>query len=73
MPSADISGNPQGIKVFGLCMQRMESYNKYFKEFAAVVISADKALVYFAAHPEMVLELLRLYCKESAFELKQVA
>ena len=54
-------------------MQRMESYNKYFKEFAAVVISADKALVYFAAHPEMVLELLRLYGKESAFELKQVA
>jgi hypothetical protein len=39
----------------------------------AVVVSADKALAYFAAHPEMVLELLGLYCKESAFELKQVA
>jgi hypothetical protein len=43
------------------------------KEFAAVVVSVDKALAYFAAHPEMVLELLGLYCKESAFELKQVA
>ena len=53
--------------------KKRATYNKYFKEFAAVAISADKALAYFAAHPEMVLELLRLYGKESAFELKQVA
>jgi transposase len=53
--------------------KKRATYNKYFKEFAAVVVSADKALAYFAAHPEMVLELLGLYCKESAFELKQVA
>ena len=53
--------------------KKQATYNKYFKEFAAVVVSADKALAYFAAHPEMVLELLGLYCKESAFELKQVA
>jgi hypothetical protein len=33
----------------------------------------DKALAYFAAHPAMVLDLFGLYCKESAFELKQAA
>ena len=53
--------------------KKQPTYNKYFKEFAAVVVSVDKALAYFAAHPEMVLELFGLYCKESAFELKQVA
>jgi len=37
------------------------------------LVSTDKALAYFAAHPEMVLDLFGLYCKESAFELKQVA
>jgi hypothetical protein len=45
----------------------------FSKEFAAVVVSTDKALAYFAAHPEMVLELLELYYKGSAFALKQVA
>jgi len=53
--------------------KKWATYNKYCKEFAAVVVSIDKVLAYFAAHPEMVLELLGLYCKESAFELKQVA
>src|SRR5712671_178345 len=47
--------------------------NKYFKEFAAVVVSVDKALAYFAAHPAMVLDLFGLYCKESDFALKQAA
>jgi hypothetical protein len=47
--------------------------NKYFKEFAAVVVSVDKALAYFAAHPDMVLDLFGLYCKESDFALKQAA
>ena len=53
--------------------KKRTTYNKYFKEFAAVVVSADKALAYFAAHPEMVLDLFGLYCKESAFELEQAA
>jgi hypothetical protein len=46
---------------------------KDFKEFAAVVVSVDKALAYFAAQPAMVLDLFGLYCKESDFALKQVA
>jgi transposase len=53
--------------------KKRATHNKYFKEFAAVVVSVDKALAYFAAHPEMVLDLFGLYCKESAFELKQAA
>jgi transposase len=53
--------------------KKRATHNKYFKEFAAVVVSVDKALAYFAAHPEMVLDLFGLYCKESDFELKQAA
>jgi len=41
------------------------TYNKYFKEFAAVGVSADKALAYFAAHPAMVLELLGFTVKKA--------
>jgi DDE superfamily endonuclease len=53
--------------------KKRATHNKYFKAFAAVVVSVDKALAYFAAHPAMVLDLFGLYCKESAFELKQAA
>ena len=53
--------------------KKRATHNKYFKECAAVVVSVDKALAYFAAHPEMVLDLFGLYCKESAFELEQAA
>src|SRR5215510_10533882 len=71
LPSYSPDYNP--IEYLWRKTKKRATYNKYFKEFAAVVVSADKALAYFAAHPEMVLELLGLYCKESAFELKQVA
>ena len=71
LPSYSPDYNP--IEFLWRKTKKRATYNKYFKEFAAVVVSADKALAYFAAHPEMVLELLRVYCKESAFELKQVA
>jgi hypothetical protein len=54
-------------------MRSGQGYHPLSKEFAAVVVSTDKALAYFAAHPEMVLELLELYYKGSAFALKQVA
>jgi len=45
--------------------------NKYFKEFATLTISVEKALAYFATHPEEVLGLFGLYCRESDLELKQ--
>ncbi len=53
--------------------KKRATHNKYFKGFVAVVVSGDKALSYFAAHPEIVPGLFGLYCKESAFELKQAA
>jgi transposase len=49
------------------------THNKYFKEFAALTISVDNALAYFATHPEAVLGLFGRYCEESGLELKQAA
>ena len=49
------------------------THNKYFKEFAALTVSVDKALAYFATHPDTVLGLFGLYCEESGLELKQAA
>ena len=53
--------------------KKRATHNQYFKEFAALTMSVDKALAYFATHPEMVLGLFGLYCEESGFELKQAA
>jgi transposase len=49
------------------------THNKYFKEFVALTVSVDKALAYFATHPETVLGLFGRYCEESGLELKQAA
>jgi transposase len=49
------------------------THNKYFKEFIELTVSVDKALAYFATHPEMVLGLFGRYCEESGLELKQAA
>jgi len=71
LPSYSPDDNP--IEYLWRKTKKRATHNKYFKEFAAVVVSVDKALAYFAAHPEMVLDLFGLYCKESAFALKQAA
>src|SRR5467141_127654 len=71
LPSYSPDYNP--IEYLWRKTKKRATHNKYFKEFAAVVVSVDKALAYFAAHTEMVLDLFGLYCKESAFELKQAA
>lgn len=49
------------------------THNKYFKEFAALTVSVEQALAYFATHPETVLGLFGRYCEESGLELKQAA
>jgi transposase len=49
------------------------THNQYFKEFAALTVSVDKALTYFATHPETVLGLFGRYCEESGLELKRAA
>jgi len=47
--------------------------NKYFKAFAPLTVSVDKALAYFATHSKEVLGLFGRYCEESGLELKQAA
>jgi len=71
LPSYSPDYNP--IEYLWRKTKKRATHNKYFKEFAAVVVSVDKALAYFAAHPEMILDLFGLYCKESDFKLKQAA
>jgi len=53
--------------------QKRATHNQYFKEFAALTVSVDKALASCAAHLDMVLELFGLYCEDSGLELKQAA
>ena len=49
------------------------THNQYFKEFIQLTVSVDKALAYFAMHPDTVLGLFGRYCEESGMELKQAA
>jgi transposase len=53
--------------------KKRATHNQYFKECAALTVSVDKALAYFATHPAMVLGLFGLYCEESGLELQQAA
>jgi len=48
-------------------------HTKYFKEFIALTVSVDKALAYFATHPDTVFGLFGRYCEESGLALKQAA
>jgi transposase len=49
------------------------THNQYCKEFVELTVSVDKALTYFATHPDTVLGLFGRYCEESGLELKQAA
>jgi hypothetical protein len=49
------------------------THNQYFKEFAALTVSVDKALTCFATHADEVLELFGRYCEESGLDLQQAA
>jgi transposase len=53
--------------------KKRATHNQYFKEFALLTVSVEKALAYFATHPETVLGLLGRYCEESGLELEQAA
>jgi transposase len=71
LPSYSPDYNP--IEYLWKNTKKRATHNQYFKEFTALTVSVDKALAYFATHPEMVLGLFGLYCKESGLELKQAA
>jgi transposase len=71
LPSYSPDDNP--IAYLWKKTKQRATHNKYFKEFAALTVSVDKALAYFATHPEEVLGLFGRYCEESGLELKQAA
>jgi transposase len=71
LPSYSPDYNP--IEYLWKKTKKRATHNQYFKEFAALTVSVEKALAYFATHPTMVLGLFGLYCEESGLELKQAA
>jgi transposase len=71
LPSYSPDYNP--IEYLWKKTKQRATHNKYFKEFAALTVSVEKALAYFATHPDMVLGLFGRYCEESGLELQQAA
>jgi len=71
LPSYSPDDNP--IEYLWKKTKKRATHNKYFKEFAALTVSVEKALAYFATHPDTVLGLFGLYCEESGLELQQAA
>jgi transposase len=71
LPSYSPDYNP--IEYLWKKTKKRATHNQYFKEFAALTASVDKALAYFAMHSETVLCLFGLYCEESGLALKQAA
>ena len=51
LPSYSPDDNP--IEYLWKKTKKRATHNQYFKEFAALTVSVDKALAYFATHPEM--------------------
>jgi transposase len=71
LPSYSPDYNP--IEYLWKKTKQRATHNQYFKEFAALTASVDKALAYFAMHPDTVFGLFGRYCEESGLELKQAA
>jgi transposase len=69
LPSYSPDYNP--IEYLWKKTKKQATHNKYFKEFAALTVSVEKALAYFATHPDTVLGLFGRYCEESGLELQQ--
>ena len=60
LPSYSPDYNP--IEYLWKKTKKRATHNQYFKEFAALTMSVDKALAYFATHPDTVLGLFGVYC-----------
>src|SRR6266487_2654829 len=71
LPSYSPDYNP--IEYLWKKTKQRATHNKYFKEFAELTVSVEKALAYFATHSEILLGLFGRYCEESGLELKQAA
>ena len=71
LPSYSPDDNP--IEYLWKKTKQRATHTKYFKEFSALTVSVDKALAYFATHPDTVWGLFGRYCEESGLELEQAA
>ena len=71
LPSYSPDYNP--IEYLWKKTKKRATHHQYFEELALLTVSVDKALAYFATHPETVLGLFGLYCEESGLTLKQAA
>ena len=71
LPSYSPDYNP--IEYLWKKTKQRATHNKYFKEFAELTVSVEKALAYFATHPDTVLGLFGRYCEESGLALQQAA
>lgn len=63
LPSYSPDYNP--IEYLWRKVKRDETHNKYFAQFSELITTVDKALAYFAQHPELVLNLFGLYSEET--------
>jgi len=71
LPSYSPDDNP--IEYLWKKTKQRATHNQYFKECAALTVSVEKALAYFATHPETVPGLFGRYGEESGLALKQAA
>jgi transposase len=71
LPSYSPDYNP--IEYLWKKTKQRATHNKYFKEFAELTVSVEKALAYFATHPDTVLGLFGRYCEDSGLALQQAA
>jgi hypothetical protein len=71
LPSYSPDDNP--IAYLWKKTKQQATHNQYFKEFAELTVSVEKALAYFATHPAEVLGLFGYYCEESGLDLQQAA
>jgi transposase len=71
LPSYSPDYNP--IEYLWKKTKQRATHNQYFKEFAALTMSIDKALAFFATHADEVLRLFGRYCEESGLDLPQAA
>jgi transposase len=71
LPSYSPDYNP--IEYLWKKTKKRSTHNQYFKEFAELTVSVEKALAYFASYPETVLCLFGCYCEDSGLELQLAA
>lgn len=61
LPSYSPDYNP--IEYLWKNIRRRATHNQYFDKFEALTMSVDKALTYYAAHPDEVKQVMGIYCQ----------